>query len=116
MKDLEGKLGEDEITLTKATSIVSTHDKELANLKEIVKTCEQVFYNIGFKDVKSSMSAVVFQARRFEFSEGWMTYVNAIDLPESSTFKDTNQIPSPDDRPVKATIQEQPDDGGDEVV
>lgn len=69
-----------------------------------MKTCEQVFYNMGFKDVKNSMSAVVFQARRFEFSEGWMTYVNAIDLPKSSMFRDTNQITLLDDPPVKATI------------
>jgi len=62
--------------------------------------CEQVFYNMGFIDAENSSSVVVFQARRFRFLEGWLVVVNAIDLPESSTFRDLNQIPLPNNSPV----------------
>ena len=46
MEDLQGKLAE-------AVSIVTAYDKELANLKETIKMCEQVFYNMGFKDTEN---------------------------------------------------------------
>lgn len=55
-----------------------------------MKTCKQVFYNMGFKDAKNLVGAVVFQAQRFRFLEGWLAVVNAIGLPKSSTFKDVN--------------------------
>jgi len=55
-----------------------------------MKTCKQVFYNMGFKDAENLVGAVVFQAQRFRFLEGWLAAVNAIGLPESSTFKDVN--------------------------
>ena len=100
---LQGKLREVETKLTEATSIVSTHDKELADLKETMKMCEQVFYNMGFIDAENSSSAVVFQAWRLGFSEGWMAAVNAIGLPESSAFRDPDQIPLSNDSPVQAS-------------
>nr|POE73632.1 hypothetical protein CFP56_26991 [Quercus suber] len=84
----QGKLGEVETKLTQAVSIVSTHDKELTNVKETMKTCEQVFYNMGFTGTENSFGAVIFQARRFRFLEGWLATVNAIGLPKSSTFRD----------------------------
>ena len=65
-----GNLGEAEVKLDKVSNIVSTQDKELANLKEKMKNCEQVFYNIRFKDVENSTRAVNFQARKFGFTEG----------------------------------------------
>ncbi|XP_065636557.1 uncharacterized protein LOC136070483 [Quercus suber] len=61
-KDLQGKLGEAEIKLAEVASIVSTCDKELVDLKETMKTCEQVFYNMGFKDIENLVGVVVFQA------------------------------------------------------
>ena len=67
---LQGKLGEAEIKLTEATSIVSTYDKELADLKETMKTCSQVYYNMGFKYAENLAGVVVLQARRFEFVKG----------------------------------------------
>ena len=55
--------------LAKAVSLVSTHDKELANLKETLKTCEQVYYNMGFKDAKNSVRPVIFLAQKFGFAK-----------------------------------------------
>lgn len=111
-EDLQGKLREAKIKIFEAISIVLTRDKELADLKE--KTSKQVSYNMGFKDAKNSVCAVIIQAQRFGFSEGWMAAVNAIGLPESSTFRDTNQIPLPSDPPVDEPTQEQPQDDRDE--
>ena len=73
-----------------------------------MKTCEQAFYNMGFTGVENSSSVVVFQAWRFRFLEGWLAAVNAIDLPKSSMFRDLDQIPLPNDPPVQALTQEQP--------
>ena len=100
MEDLQGKLEEAKIKLAEATSIVSGREKELANLKETMKICKQVFYNMGFKDTENLAGAVIFQDRRFGFSEGWMAAINAISLPESSAFSDLNQKPLPNDPPI----------------
>lgn len=43
---------------------------------------------MGYKDAKNSADAVVLQARKFGFEEGWMVAVNAISLPDSSPFRD----------------------------
>ena len=99
---LLGKLEEAETKLAKAASIVLTRDKELADLKETMKGCEQAFYNMGFTDAKNLVSAVVFQARRLGFLKSWMATVNAIGLPKFSTFRDPDQIPLPNDLPVQA--------------
>ena len=56
--------------LAKAVSLVSAHDKELVNLKETMKTCEQVYYNMGFKDVENSTGPMIFLARKFGFAKG----------------------------------------------
>lgn len=61
VEDLQGKVDEAEVKLAEVLSIVSTLDKELANLKEMMKNCEQVFYNMGFKDAENSAVAIVFQ-------------------------------------------------------
>lgn len=54
-KDLQGKLGEIEAKIVEAASLVSTYDKELADLKKTMKTWKQVYYNKGFKDAKNSV-------------------------------------------------------------
>ena len=95
-------------------SLVSAYDKELVDLKEMMKNCEQVFYNIGFKDAKNSTEAIVFQARKLRFAEGWMAAVNAIGLPETSSFKDMDKIPLPKGPPIKAQAQEQLEDNNEE--
>lgn len=79
-----------------------------------MNTCEKLFHNMGYKDAKNSADAVVLQARKFGFEEGWMVAVNAISLPDSSPFRDPDQIPLPDDPLVEVRAHEQPWDGGDE--
>lgn len=69
-KDLQGKLNEVKVKLAKAVSLVSAYDKELVDLKETMKTCEQVYYNIGFKDVENSTGPMIFLARKFGFAKG----------------------------------------------
>ena len=59
-EDRQGKLGESKVKLVEAASLVSACDKELADLKETMKTCEQVSYNMGFKDAKNSTGSVIF--------------------------------------------------------
>ena len=59
---MQGKLDEAKVKLAKLSSIVFAHDKELAHLKETIKNCEQLFYNMGFKDAENSIWVVVFQA------------------------------------------------------
>lgn len=54
------KLDETEFKPAEASSIVLTWDKELANLKDTLKNSEQVFYNMGFKDVENSNAPVIF--------------------------------------------------------
>lgn len=107
-------MGRHEIKLPEAASIVSARDKVLVNLKETMKTCEQVFYNMGFKDIENLVGAVVFQVQRFGFSEGWMAAMNAISLPKSFALKDASQIPLPNNSPMDIPTQKQPEDDRDE--
>ena len=59
-KGLQGKLGENEIKLAEMVSLASTHDKELANLKIMMKARKQTYYNKGFKNAENSVGPVVF--------------------------------------------------------
>lgn len=59
---MQGKFDEAKVKLAELSSIVFAHDKELAHLKETIKNCEQLFYNMGFKDAENSIWVVVFQA------------------------------------------------------
>ena len=79
-----------------------------------MKTFEQAFYNMRSTNAENSASAVVFQAQRLGFLEGWMVAMNAIGLPESSAFRDPNQIPLANDSPIQASTQEQFDKEDDE--
>ena len=102
VKDLQRKLGEAEVKLVETASLVSACDKELADLKETMKTCEQVFYNMGFKDAKNSAGVVILQDRKFGFAKGWMAAVNAIGLPDTSPFRNADQILLLEDPQVEA--------------
>ena len=55
-KVFQGKLGETKLKLVETASLVSARDKELTNLKSMVKTCKQTYYNKGFRDAESSGS------------------------------------------------------------
>lgn len=114
VEDLQGKLEEAEVNLAKVSSIVSARDKELADLKETMKNCGQVFYNMGFKDTKNLAKAVIFQARRLGFREGWMAAINAIGLPQNSFFRGTKQIPLPNDLPIEVQADDQSEDAEEE--
>ena len=95
-EDLQGTLDEAEIKLARAISLISARDKELVDLKDTLNSYEQVYYNIGFKDVENSARPVIFQARKFGFVKGWMAAMNAIGLPYTSPFRSANQIPLPE--------------------
>ena len=101
VESLQGKLKEAKTKLAEAASTVLAHDKELADLKETMKMCEQVFYNIGFNDTKNSASVLIFQAQRLGFSEGWMAPMNAIGLPEYSALGTLIRYPCPMIRPFR---------------
>ena len=92
--------------LAQAKSVALACDKELTNLKETMKRCEQMFYNMGFTDVVNSCNTVIFEALRHRFFEGWIVAVNALNLPKSSPFKDPTQIPLPNDLLVQAPTNE----------
>ena len=55
-KVFQGKLGETKLKLVETESLVFARDKELTNLKSMVKTCKQTYYNKGFRDAESSGS------------------------------------------------------------
>ena len=62
MADLEGKLGEVEVKLTQAESVISVKDEEIANLKVVVTQSEEKFYNIGLTDAENSSVPVTFES------------------------------------------------------
>ena len=83
-------------------SLVFTRDKELANLKNTMKTQKQTYYNKGFRDVENSAGSVIFQAQKFRFIEGWMAAMNTIGLANTFPFRSANQIPLPEDSKAEA--------------
>ena len=93
----QGKLGETEVKLAETTSLISACDKELADLKNMMKTQKQTYYNKGFRDAKNSVGPVIFQAQKFGFMEGWMATINAISLLDTYPFRSADQIPLPED-------------------
>ena len=113
-KGLQGKLGENEIKLAEMVSLASTHDKELANLKIMMKARKQTYYNKGFKNAENSVGPVVFQARKFEFIKGWMAAVNAISLPDTSPFMSDDQILLCEDPEAEAQAPKQDEDSNEE--
>jgi len=107
-------MGETKTKLAQVESIVSTRDKELVDLKETMKRCEQAFYNMGFIDAENSCDKVIFEARRHGFSEGCMAIVNAINLLDSSPFSNPSQIPQPNVPFVTVPTEEQPNEEDEE--
>lgn len=91
--DLEGKLGKAEVRLAQADNVISAKDKEVANLKEAVAESEDKFYNMGFADAENSSDPIMLESRLYGFGEGWMAAMNALGLPEDSSFKDPDKIP-----------------------
>ena len=50
---------------------------------------------------------MIFDAWQKGFLEGWIAVVNALNLPFSSPFRDSSQVPLPED-PVEAHVEEAP--------
>lgn len=68
----------------------------------------QKYNDEGFDDVEQhSTLTAIFNARRKGFLEGWMAVVNALNLPSSSSFKDSSQVSLLED-PTKAPVEENP--------
>lgn len=61
--DLKGKLGEVEMRLTQAKSVILAWDKEVAALKEAVAESNDKFYDMGFADVKNSSEPIMVESR-----------------------------------------------------
>ena len=94
--NLKVKLGEMELRLAEAESIISARDKEVAELKVELEESEDKFYDMGFTDVKNLSELVMYQSRRYGFNKGWMAAVNAMGVLEESLFKIPKQIPYPE--------------------
>lgn len=113
-EELQAKLNEIEVKLAMVSSLVTTHEKELDDLKEIMKNCKQEFYNMRFRDTENSAGPVIFQFRNFGFMEGWMAVVNAIGLLDNSPYRDASQVPLPKDPPVDTQVDDQGEESEEE--
>lgn len=82
-----------ELRLADVESVISSRDKEIADLKVALTEREDKFYNMGFMDVENSSEPVMFQSWRFSFGDGWLATVSAMGVPEDSPFRNAEQIP-----------------------
>ena len=57
----EGKIEDSDSKLAVAISVVSTRDKELADLKQTMKQVEQLFYDMSFNDAENSSGPITFE-------------------------------------------------------
>ena len=99
---LEGKIDDSNSKLAVAINVVSTQDKELPDLMQTIKQVEQLFYDMSFNDTENSSGPIIFKTRRMGFMQGWMVVMDAINLPETSLFRDLAQVPLPNDPHVQA--------------
>lgn len=74
-------------------SIITTRDKEIAELKAALEESENKYYNMRFNDAENLAEPVMFENRNYGFDEGWMAVVIAMELPEDSLFRKLDQIP-----------------------
>ena len=58
---MERKLVNTEVKLVQAESVNSTREKEVADLKAVVKESENKFYNIGFADIENSSEPIMIE-------------------------------------------------------
>ena len=82
--ELEAKLGETELKLGEAVSLNTVRAEELADLKAALEGCESKWYNEGFANAENSMEAVINEAWKLAFKEGWLEALQAIGVPEDS--------------------------------
>ena len=60
VEDLQCMLSKTKVELTEAASLVFARDKELADLKNTMKTWKQTYYNKGFRDAENLAGPVIF--------------------------------------------------------
>ena len=76
-----------------AKSIITTRDKEIAELKAVLEESENKYYNMGFNDAENLAEPIMFENRKYGFGEGWMATMMAMGLLEDSPFRNPDQIP-----------------------
>ena len=54
----------------------------------------------GFADAKNLVDLVIFQSRRYGFSEGWMAALVATSVLKDSPLKNLDQVPYPEPPPL----------------
>lgn len=74
-------------------------DKEITELKAALEASEDKWYNVGFADAKNSAKPIMFQSRKYGFSEGRMAALAAIGVLEDSLLKNPDQVPFPEPLP-----------------
>lgn len=89
-------MGEAELRLADAKSIISARDKEIAELKAALEESENKYYNMGFNDAENLAEPVMFENRKYGFDEGWLAAMLAMGVPEDSPLRNPNQIPYPE--------------------
>ena len=109
----QGKLGETKVKLVEMVSLIFARDKELVDLKNMMKTRKQSYYNKGFRDAKNLAGPVIFQPWKFGFMEGWMAAMNAISLLDTSPFRSADQILLPEDPEAQAQAPKQDEDSSE---
>lgn len=92
-------MGEMELRLAEAGSLISTRDKEVVDLKVALEEREDKFYDMGFADAEGSSEPVMFQSRQYGFGKGWMAAANALGVQKESPFRILEQIPYPEPSP-----------------
>lgn len=60
--NLEGKLGEAEVKLAQAESIISVRDRGIADLKVAMTQSKEKYYNMGFTDAENSSEPIMFES------------------------------------------------------
>ena len=95
----EGKLAEAEdrlrgveLKLVEAASLNLAQADQIAYLKLALEAYESKWSDEGFTDVEKSAELVVHQVRFHGFGEGWLTALQAMELPEDSPLRNPAQI------------------------
>ena len=92
---LEVKLKVAEQKLAEATSLNTTREGELADLKAALEAYKNKWYNKGFADIKNYAKPVILEARKLGFEEGWLATLQALGVPKDSPLRNPGQIPFP---------------------
>ena len=99
-EELKTKQNEANLKLAEAVSMNVAQTEELADLRAVLETCEDKWYNEGFVDAENSVELVIKEARRLAFKEGWLAALQALGVPEDSPLRDPSQIAFPSPTPA----------------